>query len=134
MFLNFSNHPSDRWNKAQRQAAEGYGEIRDVPFPDVPSLAKTEEITILANQYSERIIRQHPDCVMCQGEFTLTMAVVRRLQKAGILCVCACSERRAVEEHMSDGTTKKTAIFEFVQFRPYEKNRRNVENDKGIKV
>ena len=121
MFLNFSNHPSDRWSEAQRQAAEMYGEIRDVPFPGVPALAKTEEITALADQYAEMMIRQHPQCVMCQGEFTLTAAVVRRLQEAGIPCVCACLERRTAEEQMPDGTTKKTVIFEFVQFRAYER-------------
>ena len=53
MFLNFSNHPSDRWNKAQRQAAERYGEIRDVPFPDVPSLQKQKKL-----QYLQTSIRK----------------------------------------------------------------------------
>ena len=36
MFVNFTNHPSGSWGAAQRRAAQVYGEILDLPFPDVP--------------------------------------------------------------------------------------------------
>lgn len=35
VFINCSNHPSERWSREQKQAAEGYGEIVDLPFPEV---------------------------------------------------------------------------------------------------
>ena len=35
IFINHTNHPSARWSAAQRAAAEGYGEIVDLPFPDI---------------------------------------------------------------------------------------------------
>lgn len=120
MFINFSNHPSTGWSSIQRIAAERYGAILDIPFPGVSATAKTEEITKLADYFTQKILHFHPDCVMCQGEFTLTVAVVRRLQESGVLCVCACSERKSMEEYLSDNITKKTAMFEFVQFRAYE--------------
>ena len=32
MFINFSNHPSEAWGKAQLNAAMEYGEVIDIPF------------------------------------------------------------------------------------------------------
>lgn len=120
MFINFSNHPSARWNKEQRQAANVFGDIRDIPFPAVSATAATDEIACLAERYVREILCLHPDCVMCQGEFSLTFAVVCRLQIAGIRCVCACSERKVVEKLTPDGVIQKTSVFEFRQFREYE--------------
>ena len=34
-FVNCSNHPSGGWLKAQKDAAEKYGTITDIPFPAV---------------------------------------------------------------------------------------------------
>ena len=34
-FVNCSNHPSRLWSVMQRETAEKYGEIVDVPFPAV---------------------------------------------------------------------------------------------------
>ena len=30
MFINLTNHPSDKWSESQRKAAEEYGEIVDI--------------------------------------------------------------------------------------------------------
>ena len=122
MFVSFSNHPVERWGKEQKQAAQDFGEIRDFPFPDVPAVTTTEEIIRMAEKCSKEIILLNPDCVMCQGEFTLTVSVVRRLQEAGIRCVCACSERKTLEEQLPGGVTKKTSVFAFCQFREYERS------------
>lgn len=121
MFINFSNHPSSQWNSEQKRAAAYYGEIQDIVFPKVPPMAAMQEVADMAGKYAEEIIKMQPECVMCQGEFSLTMAVVRRLQMAGIRCVCACSERRVMEEQMGNGMIQKTSVFEFFQFREYEK-------------
>ena len=32
-FINHTNHPSSRWEEGQRQAAEAYGTIVDLPSP-----------------------------------------------------------------------------------------------------
>ena len=47
--------------------------------------------------------------------------VIGRLQAVGIRCVCACSERKVFEERLDDGTIRKTSVFEFRQFREYDK-------------
>ena len=36
-FINHTNHPSSRWEEGQRQAAEAYGTIVDLPFPRIPA-------------------------------------------------------------------------------------------------
>lgn len=121
MFINFSNHPSEGWSVEQRRAAEKFGELRDLAFPDVSPAASTEEVVALAEYYTGKILGMNPTCVMCQGEFSLAMAVIARLQARGIRCVCACSERRVIENPLTDGKMQKTSIYEFCQFREYDK-------------
>lgn len=48
IFINFSNHPSGRWDVKQKKASEQYGRIVDIPFPMVPAQASQEEVGILA--------------------------------------------------------------------------------------
>ena len=52
---------------------------------------------------------------MVQGEFTLAHALVRELQKKGIVCLAATTKRDVLEA--SGGL--KTTRFEFVRFREY---------------
>jgi len=119
IFLNFSNHASANWSEQQRQAAEIYGEIEDMPFPDIRAEASEEETGRLAEKYVRQIVEKQPDAVMCQGEYTFTFAVVSMLVRRGILCVAACSRRVAVEEIREDGSAKKQSVFVFEKFREY---------------
>ena len=118
-FVNFSNHPSEKWSKSQRSAAEEYGTIIDIPFPTVRADASEEEIAELAAQMTEEILSCRPAAVMCQGEFTLTFAVVERLKARGVRTFAACSERKVIEKERDDGAFEKTVYFEFVRFREY---------------
>ena len=77
MFVNFTNHPSGSWSAAQRRAAQVYGEILDLPFPDVPPTLSAAEVAALADEWAARILALRPACVLCQGEMTLTTRVVR---------------------------------------------------------
>ncbi len=119
MMINFTNHPSCQWNDAQRKAAAVWGEVLDIPFPSVPPGATEEELDREADQQAEALLRLRPDCVCCQGEMTLAFRVVNRLKAKGILCVAACSERKAQERKLENGRTEKTALFDFVCFREY---------------
>ena len=56
MFVNFTNHPSGSWSAAQRRAAQVYGEILDLPFPDVPPTLSTAEVAALADEWAARIL------------------------------------------------------------------------------
>ena len=118
VFINFSNHPSFRWSEEQLAAARSYGDIMDLPFPNVSPTASTEEVQELAEPVIQKIIEQKPAAVMCQGEFTLSVYVISQLVKQGILVLTACSER-VVTEKTENGELVKTAAFHFVQFRPY---------------
>ena len=94
----------------ERRTAEGstgFGKILDIPFPAIPAMATTAEVVSMAEYWTEKIQRIRPECIMCQGEFTFTMAVIWRLQKEGIRCVTACTERIAAEEPVRDGLWRR---------------------------
>ena len=118
MFVNFSNHPSDKWSDDQKKAAEEYGEIVDSAFPEVEPTMHTEEVQELADECAQKILTLEPDFVLCQGEFCLAFAVTEILKERGVRVGAACS-RRVCEEYVEDGVTKKVNTFRFVQFREY---------------
>lgn len=115
-FINFSNHPADKWDPEQVKAALQLGAgIIDLPFPSVDPNADTASLALLAEKMTETILRYQPSAVMCQGEFGLCYSVIKRLQAEGVIVLHACSERNVQVE----GNTK-TVRFDFVQFRRYE--------------
>lgn len=114
MFVNFSNHSSKDWCQEQIFEAKKYGEIVDISFPAVPAKADNKFVRELAEKYVGEIAELAPDCVMCQGEFTLAYDVITGLLRLGIKTVAACSERKVLEQ---DG--KKISIFSFERFREY---------------
>lgn len=116
MFLNLSNHPSEKWSDVQRTSAEKeYGTIQDMPFPNINPAATPDEIYQLAAEYCNKIRKIDAHAVHLMGEMTFTFCLVKMLQTIGINCVAATSERKSVEN--PDGS--KTIHFEFVQFRKY---------------
>ncbi len=119
MFINCTNHRVENWGEGQRQAAGQWGEIIDYPFPMVSPLLKEEEIEALAEHIVQDILLKQPDIVMCQGEFTLTYAIVNRLKLLGVKVVAACSERKTEELLLPDGGSKRESYYEFVRFREY---------------
>ena len=59
MFINFTNHPSGLWSKAQLDAASTYGKIVDLPFPNVPPQFLEEEVQRMAAELKEASILQY---------------------------------------------------------------------------
>lgn len=119
VFINFTSHPSALWQREQLAAAEQYGAVEDIPFPMVSAAADKAEIAAMADHYAAQILGCQPAAVLCQGEMTLTYAVVRRLQKSGLNVLAACSERVVQEKLMPNGATARNSVFRFVQFRQY---------------
>lgn len=119
VFVNFSNHPSEGWNDEQIVAARQYGEIVDVEFPKLNACMSENEIGMIGEDYVTKILKLSPDVVMCQGEFTLTFYVVKKLMNKGITCVSACSERTSIEVMQEDGSVRKESLFLFSGFRRY---------------
>ena len=98
MIVNISNHPSDVWDKCQKEAANRYGEIKDIPFPMISAQSTETEIEKLAEDYVEEVKKYKPEAAMIQGEFTFTFCLVNKLKALGINCISACSERMATTE------------------------------------
>ena len=119
MFVNFTNHPSGSWGAAQRRAAQVYGEILDLPFPDVPPALSAAAVAALADEWAARILVLRPACVLCQGEMTLTARVVQLLREHRVPVVAACSCRCAADWTDAAGCTHRRAEFRFVRFREY---------------
>lgn len=119
MFINFTNHPSANWSAEQLAAAERYGEIVDLSFPDVQAKADESMIAKLADEKCSEICGHDPDAVLVQGEMTLTFAVVKRLLDKGITVLCAASERICETNVSEDGSTIRKSVFKFAGFRRY---------------
>ncbi len=117
MFINLSNHPSNRWDEKQLNEARKYGEVIDMDFPTISPQLSIHEVQQLAGTFVERIVGMKGESIVVHimGEMTFTLCVVTALQKAGIPCVASTTERVVTEE--PDG--RKISQFRFVQFRPY---------------
>lgn len=79
----------------------------------------TEQVQKSAEKVCRTIERYHVGAVMCQGEFTLTYAIVTRLKKNGITVFAACSRRETEEIRNADGSTQKKVLFSFERFREF---------------
>ncbi len=129
-FLNFTIHPSDSWQPPQREAAEALVaamaddpaeaevDIVDYPFPIVDPGADSQQIDLLADEIvADLFIRFDSSelVVHLMGEFTLTCALVARLQGEGVRVVASTTDR--IVARGAGGQTTRT--FSFRRFRDY---------------
>lgn len=119
MFINFTNHSSKNWSSQQVQDSMIYGEIKDIPFPNIKSEFTEDEIEQLGKEYVDIIAELQPDAVLCQGEFTLCHFVICKLQEKGIRVISACSERVVSEKRTDSGGSERISVFHFVKYREY---------------
>lgn len=119
MLINLSNHPSARWSDIQLRAAiEQFGEVIDLPFPEVQPACDENQIASLADEYVERVAEiadASVAAVHVMGEMTLTYSIVNKLKSLNYSCVASTTER--VVEQTSPSTKEST--FRFVRFRNY---------------
>lgn len=118
-FINYTNHPSANWSEAQRQAAQIYGEIMDMDFPEIEPQWDEEQVASLACQQAEKIIAQKPVAVLVQGEFTFSYMLISLLLQADIKVLAACSQRCTESVINEKQETIRRSIFKFVRFRQY---------------
>ena len=129
MFINYSNHPSANWNQVQLTAANSYGKLYDMAFPVVSVRDTEEDIVVLAeNQLKllEELAKENgktlnDTTIMCQGEFSLSYALISKIKEKYPLCkvVCAISERQVVEKQEGENMVKQV-VFSFAGFREYK--------------
>lgn len=125
MFINLSNHPSDLWGKEQQTAARSWGDIYDIPFPQIDPAISENALDHLVEEYLQQIIeyrKQAPAAsfiVMVQGEFVFSFRLIIQLKKLGIRVVAAQSRRIVRESSDESGNYIKESHFQFVGFREY---------------
>lgn len=116
MLLNLSNHPSPLWPEKQISQAKGlYGELQDMPFPQIDPNADEIEIKDLAQVYFQKILALKPRAVHLMGELTFTFELVQLLKSKGILVIASTTHRSTI--NLPDGA--KNVKFEFIRFRQY---------------
>ena len=121
MLLNLSNHPSEKWSQKQMDAATFYGEVVDLPFPDIDPKAESGVIDLIADKFEIKIRKllshesKENKFVNIMGELTFCFALTAHLQKYGITCLCSTTTRQTIDN--PDGS--KTTRFDFVRFREY---------------
>jgi len=117
IFINLSNHPSSGWSEEQMEAANKYGKVQDLPFPDIKPSYDSKEVEEMAEQYLDKILKLGNPAditVHIMGEMVFTYKLVAKLKENGILCVASTTERITSEK---DGV--KTSVFKFRKFREY---------------
>ena len=100
-------------------AAKIFGEIVDVPFPNIPPQLDENEVKEIVAENLQEILNFSPAVVLCQGEFNYTFAMVTELKKNNIPVVAATSERIVSTVIEEDGSSKSISTFRFVRFRNY---------------
>ena len=97
----------------------GGGRIVDIRFPEVDPGWTNAQVNAEAERICGEIDQYNAAAVMCQGEFTLTYAIISRLKEKGITVLAACSRRRTEEIINDDGSTQKKALYSFEGFREF---------------
>ena len=126
LFINFSNHPSQKWSAKQIERALELVDncpIIDIQFPDIDPEMTTNEVQDFASDYVDKILDLLDDyeCDNCivhiMGEMTFVFNFVDLVKAyyGNITCV-ASTTKRIVEE---DTNGNKVSKFEFVDFRRY---------------
>ncbi len=117
-FINISNHPSSQWTDEQILAASEYGQIIDIPFPQITPGITSQEMDMLVDNTINTIQSLHPAAILVQGEYIFTYRLVRNLKLRNFHVYAAQSVRDVVEIHKPDGTYKDVH-FHFSGFMEY---------------
>ena len=114
MFINLSNHPSDCWGLKQREAAKAYGEIIDIPFPEIGPQWSLSKVKRCALEFFERCKNEIGDAksasvIHLAGEPTFCFLLAQMLLKAEYVCLSSTTVR----------AKDNGSHFEFERFREY---------------
>jgi len=118
LLINLSNHPHNLWDEKQLRSAEVYGDIVELPFPDIHPLWNEKDIEQLSEEYTECVMAMGSSVqltVHLMGEMTFCYSLLRKLEKRGIRCIASCTQRNVMET--PEGV--KQVVFDFEQFREY---------------
>lgn len=121
MFLNITNHPVSEWPQKQIDFVhEKYGEIVEIPYPQINPTWTNEDIRRAVTELADQIDEMHPSAILVMGEFSLIFQMIDCLLQRGHKVLTACSVRNTVVKSNPDGTRTKIAKYDFQCFREYE--------------
>jgi len=122
VLINCSNHPSSIWSNEQRQ---GWDEIIDVPFPNVPPELDTNDkpyqetiqtlwrnIVDIVKSKDEGTIYLH-----LAGEYSVCYEIFLKAKEWLIPLAVPTTRRETAEVKNADGSVTKSSRFEFVRWR-----------------
>jgi len=124
MLINFSEISSQNWSEEQTETAKlHFGEVTDLPFPQINPKWTLEQVEELAGEVFMDILKdiefgkftKENLTIHIIGELTFCYVMINMFKNSNIRCVASTTERTVIEE--KDG--KKTVQFKFVQFRDY---------------
>lgn len=87
--LNLTGRPLSAWSPAEHEAAQQLGLTpTDSPLmpPSLDAHAALSEVEAQADQLATRALDEQPTAVLLDAEPTLALALVARLQRAGVRC------------------------------------------------
>ncbi|MDR3129376.1 MAG: CRISPR-associated protein [Tannerellaceae bacterium] len=120
MLINLSNHPSHLWSEKQWKAAMVYGEVVDIPFPDVDPEGDELYIHSLSFEYVMKILNIKKEeenvTVHIMGEMTLSYSLIHALSSENISCIASTTLRNVI----SFSNDVKETQFVFSRFRKYQ--------------
>lgn len=121
MLINLTNHPTITWGEMQISVAQKrYGEIVDMPFPNISPQWSSKQVEQLAIEYFERIQTLLPkpqtnDAVHLMGEQVFCFKLLCMLSNAGYVVVASTTQR--ITKVLPNGNIEKG--FAFIRFREY---------------
>lgn len=119
MLLNISNHSSKNWKPEQNKAAEQYGRVIDIPYPDLKPEWDCQKIVVCARDcfdLCKEMIGQEKElsAVHLTGEPVFCSVLSQLLMREEYKCITSTSERKAM---VKNGI--KISYYKFVCFRNY---------------
>ena len=126
ILINLSNHPSSKWSESQK---EGWDEIIDISFPNIPAEYSEMQVLDLVTEFSAKLgelaneveKKNSPLNLCLMGEFSfcylLKEVLEDNLEGDVWHFFIPTTERKVVEKQNPDGTTVKTSEFSFVRWR-----------------
>ncbi len=126
VLLNITGEPSRMWSNRKRLAALQLGtdiigvpfhRIVDVPFPEIPPRESLEGVRTIVDMVASRV-PQDAAAAVVEGDPIAVVLLVDRLQRRGIHCYAATTER--IVEVTEDG--RRSVEVRFVRFRQYPGN------------
>ncbi|WP_407445922.1 hypothetical protein [Fibrobacter sp.] len=121
MFFNLSNHPHTNWGNTQLKAAHKWGEIIDIPFPDVKGQSSEQDILVSAQKCLQELKVAADDAIFVAGEYGTVFPIVDELLDQGKTVLSSVSINELDYRTGENGAHERTIRFNFVNFVPYRK-------------